>query len=103
MSIKSNILEYLKSGYTLTALEALKLFNTMNLRNRISELRREGYNIQNRTIYNDKNRKHYSEYWLSDEPQDNELEETVRHNNLAKETVINRQAFEEKGQLAFFK
>lgn len=69
MSIKSSILEYLKSGKRLTALEALSLFGTMNLRNRISELRQEGYNIQDKLIHNENNKKHYSQYWLEESKQ----------------------------------
>jgi hypothetical protein len=102
MSIKSNILNYLKEGKTLTALEALRLFGTMNLRNRISELRATGkYNIQDRTIHNKENGKHYSEYWLSDEPVKTEHEEMISESNLHTEEKINRQAFEKNGQMAF--
>ena len=64
MSIKTNILEYLRSGKSLTALEALDLFGTMNLRNRISELRAEGHNIKDTPIHNKVTGKRYSNYWL---------------------------------------
>lgn len=89
MSIKLKILEYLKLGHSLTALEALSLFGTMNLRNRISELRKEGYNIQDRTIHNKTTGKHYSQYWFASEPPDTEQEEAIRRSNLQEETQIN--------------
>lgn len=92
MSIKSNILEYLKSGHTLTALEALKIFGTMNLRNRISELRAEGHNIADRTIHDEKTGKHYSQYWYSEEPRRTEQEEAVANNFQVQEEKINLKA-----------
>ena len=100
MSIKSQILEYLQQGNTLTGLQGLTLFKTMNLRNRISELRQEGFNIQDRTILLE-NGKRVSEYWLTDEPPRTEQEQAIADNNLAQETIINKKAYEKNGQFAF--
>ena len=40
------ILAYLKEGNTLNPLQALQLFGTMKLSTRVSELRRQGENIE---------------------------------------------------------
>lgn len=45
---KTAILNELSTGVRLTALEALKLCGCLNLRNRISELRREGFQIDDK-------------------------------------------------------
>ena len=89
MSQNIAILEYLKSGHTLTGLEALKLFGTMKLASRISELRDEGHNIQDELICDEKTRKHYKRYWLSSEPIDTECESCMRRNNQIQEQAIN--------------
>ncbi len=44
------ILEYLKSGKTLTALEALDLFGCFRLASRISDLNKHGYQIDSQMI-----------------------------------------------------
>lgn len=46
----SKILEYLKSGKSLTVLEAAKLGFGMNLRSRVSNLKEDGYNIKSEKI-----------------------------------------------------
>jgi hypothetical protein len=89
MSQKSDILKYLQDGNTLTGLQGLTLFGSLSIRNRISELRREGYNIQDRIIHDKRTGKHYSEYFLSDEPLPTEQESAVIENHLAQETPIN--------------
>jgi Helix-turn-helix domain len=63
MSQKAEILDFLQKGYSLTGLDGLNLFGTMNLRNRIGELRREGYKIVGETVVNE-NGKRYSRYKL---------------------------------------
>jgi len=68
MSQNQAILEYLKSGHTLTGLDALRLFGTMKLASRISELKDEGNNIFDETIHDEKTGKHYKRYWLTDDP-----------------------------------
>jgi len=45
-STKARILEHLQSGYCLTVLEAVPLFNTIDLRKYISMLRKEGNSIK---------------------------------------------------------
>lgn len=89
MSIKSNVLNYLKEGHTLSELDGWKLFNTLNVRNRISELRQEGYNIKDKTEYNKATKKHYSIYWLSDEPVKTEQETIMADNFHKQEEKIN--------------
>lgn len=39
------VLEYLKAGNSITALDAFELWKELNLRNKISELRRRGWQI----------------------------------------------------------
>ena len=45
MNQNDQILEYLKQGHTLTALEALQKFGSFRLASRISDLKRSGYKI----------------------------------------------------------
>lgn len=63
MSVKKDVLNFLQSGKSLTALEALSLFGTMNLRNRISELRAEGYPILDEEIRGS-NGKRFNKYFM---------------------------------------
>ena len=49
-SQNAKILEYLKSGATLTCLEAMQLGFGMNLRSRISDLKRAGYNVSSKQV-----------------------------------------------------
>lgn len=44
----STVLEYLKSGHEITALEAAKMWDELNLRNKISTLRSDGWPIHSR-------------------------------------------------------
>lgn len=44
------ILEYLKTGASLTCLEAMQMGFGMNLRSRISDLKRVGYTIHSKLI-----------------------------------------------------
>lgn len=60
-SQKESILNYLQTGKSLSPLEALDKFNCLRLGARISDLRKEGYNIQ--TTYN-KDGKRYAKYIL---------------------------------------
>lgn len=61
---EARILEYLKQGNSLTALEALDKFGSFRLASRISELKRLGYQIQSETIKTDTG-KHIKKYWIS--------------------------------------
>ena len=49
-SQKQMILEYLLTGCSITQLEALTLFSCFNLRNRVSELNREGFHIKKKMV-----------------------------------------------------
>ena len=60
-SQKDSILSYLQTGRSLSPLEALNMFNCLRLGARISDLRKEGYNIE--TTYN-KTGKRYAKYIL---------------------------------------
>ena len=87
MSQNQAILDYLKVGNTLTGMDALKLFGTMKLASRISEIKdeiiNEPFEIKSETIETTTG-KHVSKYWI--------------------EQKKPRQAFEEKtGQYAFIK
>ena len=61
-SQNSKILEYLKSGATLTCLEAVKMGLSHNLRSRISDLKRAGYDVTSRLI--DTKHSYIAEYKL---------------------------------------
>jgi oligoendopeptidase F len=61
-SQNSRILEYLKSGASLTCFEAMKMGFGMNLRSRISDLKRAGYNIVSKQI--DTKNSYIAEYCL---------------------------------------
>ena len=62
-SQNAKILEYLKSGSTLTCLQAMNLGFGMNLRSRISDLKRAGYNVISKQI--DTNSSYIAEYSLA--------------------------------------
>lgn len=63
MSQNQSILKYLRAGNSLTGLDALKLFGTMKLASRISEIRDEGIEIKDKVIHGE-NKKHYKKYWI---------------------------------------
>jgi len=46
----NRILRYLEAGNRLTALEALERFQCFRLAARVHELRRDGWNVQERTV-----------------------------------------------------
>lgn len=58
------ILHYLKSGKTLTQLEALRLFKTLRLGARIHELKARGYDIKSQIVPVDNGSKHVARYSL---------------------------------------
>jgi hypothetical protein len=62
MSQSSAILLYLQSGHTLTAYDALRLFNCFRLAARIDDLRRDGHSIE--TVMVEGNGKRWAEYRL---------------------------------------
>lgn len=62
-SDKETILEYLQSYGELSALDAFKMWNILtSLRSRISDLRKDGYNIQTEMI--SENGKSFARYKL---------------------------------------
>jgi hypothetical protein len=62
MSQSSAILLYLQSGHTLTAYDALRLFNCLRLAARIDDLRRDGHSIETLMVEGDGKR--WAEYKL---------------------------------------
>ena len=95
MSQNKAILDYLKAGNTLTGWDALKLFGTMKLASRISEIKDE---IINEDFFIDEEwietatGKRVMKYWISERPRRTALEQSLADNNLAREEVINRKA-----------
>ena len=57
------ILDYLRQGNRLTALEALERFQCFRLAARIHELRREGWQIDEQTVETPSG-KRIAEYWM---------------------------------------
>lgn len=57
----AKILNHLKSGKTITSLEALNLFGCFRLASRISDLKKLGYTIGKITVYD--NGKRYARYY----------------------------------------
>lgn len=62
------ILDYLKSGRSITPLEALNLFGVFRLSGRILELREAGYPIETEIIH--ENGKHFASYFLKQQTPD---------------------------------
>jgi len=50
-SQEKQILDYLKTGKSISPLEALNKFGCMRLASRICDLRRQGYNIETHMVY----------------------------------------------------
>lgn len=59
------ILQYLKSGKTLTCLTAASLGFGLNLRSRVSDLKRAGYDVKSKQVQN--NSSYHAEYYLEEE------------------------------------
>jgi len=64
MSQNDLILEHLKSGKSITPLEALKLFGCFRLSGRILELKRDGHDIITNMVKNYDTGKTYAEYHI---------------------------------------
>ena len=60
---EAKILEYMKQGNSITALDALNKFGSFRLASRISDLKKKGYQIQSKTIRTDIG-KHIKKYWI---------------------------------------
>ena len=69
MSQTQSILNYLLQGKKLTSLEALDLFKCMRLGARIWDLKQQGYTIEEKLIYDENTKKHYSSYWINQDKQ----------------------------------
>lgn len=63
-SQNQQIREYLEAGHTLTAIEALSLFNCLRLSARIDNLKNDGLPIAKQTIKTS-NGKHVAQYSLN--------------------------------------
>ena len=87
MSQESAILEYLKSGKSISPLEALKLFGCFRLGARIWDLRHKGYPIEE--VDTERNGKRFASYYLK-----TEQEQAVIAHNHSVETEINKRAAE---------
>lgn len=62
MSQNQQILNHLKSGKSITPLEALRRFDSLRLGARIYNLRMAGHDIKSRIVEN--NGKRFAEYWM---------------------------------------
>ena len=62
LSQTQQILEYLKTGHSITALESVYAFKCLRLASRINEIRHMGYNVVSDLVK--ENGKHFSKYYL---------------------------------------
>lgn len=62
MTQQNRILSYLKEGNSLTPLDALSIFGCFRLASRISDLRKEGHNIEVDIIK--QNGKRFAKYYI---------------------------------------
>ena len=85
MSQEDKILDYLKSGKSITPIEALSMFGCFRLSGRIYDLRHKGYHIEEVDV--ERNGKRFASYYLATEP-----ESIIIRDNLAREKVINEKA-----------
>lgn len=58
------IKKHLLSGKKLTSLDAVKLFGTIKLTTRISEMRRDGFKINDEWLVNKKTKSRYKVYFI---------------------------------------
>lgn len=58
------IKNHLLSGKRLTSLDAVRLFGTIKLTTRISEMRRDGLKINDEWLVNKKTKSRYKSYWI---------------------------------------
>jgi hypothetical protein len=65
-----HILNHLKSGKTLTPLEALQMFGCLRLAARVHDLRNEGWPVlKEMRTHPDNEKVHYAEYYLAKDEQ----------------------------------
>lgn len=67
MNQKEQILSYLKAGNSITPLEALQKFGCFRLGARIWELKKDGYPVEVKTVYDKVKDKHYASYFLPEQ------------------------------------
>jgi hypothetical protein len=58
------VLEYLQTGRSITAFEAVEIWGELNLRNKISELRRQGWQIHSEEVESARGGK-FKNYYLN--------------------------------------
>ena len=58
------ILEYMQNGGKVTDMNAVEIAKTYRLSAIIFDLRKRGYNIQDRWLQNENTGNRYKEYWL---------------------------------------
>ena len=63
MTQSEQILNHLKSGHSITPIDALNLFGCFRLGARVFELKRSGHNIHSELCELD-NGKHVARYWM---------------------------------------
>lgn len=63
MSQNNSILEYLKQGNSITALEALKSFQCMRLASRMNDIKNMGYEVCSQMVETSSG-KRIASYWL---------------------------------------
>lgn len=63
-TIESKIKKHFEDGYSLTVVEALRYFNTIELRKFVSNLRRKGLDIKDEWVENSTSRKKFKRYFL---------------------------------------
>jgi hypothetical protein len=91
-SQEDSILDYLKTGKSITPIDALNMFGCFRLGARIFDLKKKGYHIEE--MDTELNGKRFARYFLA-----SEQEEIIANNNLAQETAINLK--EANKQLSF--
>jgi ribosomal protein L9 len=64
MTDADKILEHLKQGKTLTFLEAVNLFGTVSVRERLKDLRKQGFEIKTTMVTNPTTKRRHAVYSL---------------------------------------
>lgn len=69
------IKEYLENGHKLTPLEALDLFGCFRLASRVSDLKKQGVNIETEIVTDNSTGKRYAVYYVPNKPRTIQLGE----------------------------
>jgi len=67
MTDAEKILEYLQKGNTITMMDAMRVFGTVSLRERIRDIREKGFNIQTKSVTNPQTKRRHAVYYLAQE------------------------------------